>query len=69
MPKKPDPNQTAARIVREATSDHEMPLPGDVDEAWTEWSRGIANVDARTMTLLRAAFLAGVDVGKQVSGK
>ena len=65
MPK-PDHNQTAARIVKESTSEHEHPLPAHVEQAWQEWSRGVQKVDERTMALLRAAFLVGVDVGKRL---
>ena len=59
----PDPNVEAARVVRESTEGEG--LPADREAAWTEWSRGIKNVDERGMTLLRAAFEAGVDAGRQ----
>lgn len=60
----PDPNEDAARIVSKATEPD--PLPADVEAAWAEWSKGIKNVDERGMTLLRAAFDAGYDVGSSV---
>ena len=60
---KPDFNQNAARIAKESTSDHETPLPADLEEAWAEWSRSIQKVDERGMTLLRAAFEAGYGAG------
>ena len=59
----PDPNVNAARIVAESTTDNST-SPGDVEEAWTEWSRHIQNVDERTWSLLRAAFEAGYDAGQ-----
>ncbi|MEX2212931.1 MAG: hypothetical protein WD768_02310 [Phycisphaeraceae bacterium] len=45
---KPDISENAARIVREATTKHEGPLPADLERAWEVWSRGIAKVDQRT---------------------
>jgi hypothetical protein len=54
--KESDANQTAARVVREATAKHETPLPADVEAAWAQWSAGVGKVDARVMALLRAAF-------------
>lgn len=53
----PDPNEDAARVVRESTAGSD--LPADLEAAWAEWSKGIKNVDERGMTLLRAAFEAG----------
>lgn len=58
--KTPDPNEDAARVVRDATSG-DKPLPADVEAAWAAWSKGIRGVDERTWTLLRAAFEAGAD--------
>ena len=55
----PDPNANAARIVSESTA------TGDLEAAWAEWSAGIQGVDERGMTLLRAAFEAGYDSGRQ----
>jgi len=60
-PKQPDPNQTAARILRETTAKHEQPLPADVEAAWQQWIAGIQKVDERAKTLLRAAFEAGAE--------
>lgn len=59
----PDPNENAARIVREATAD-ESAVPADLKAAWDAWSRGIQKVDERGMTLLRAAFEAGWYAGR-----
>ena len=60
-----DPNQAAAEAVRETIRRHETPLPADVEAAWAAWSAGVGKVDARGMALLRAAFEAGVEVGRQ----
>lgn len=62
----PDPNVNAARIVGEATRGDER-LPADLEAAWAEWSKGIQNVDERGITLLRAAFEAGYEVGYRSS--
>jgi hypothetical protein len=59
-----DDNQNAARIVREATAKHEEPLPADMEEAWAKWSAGVGDADSRMMSLLRAAFEAGAEAGK-----
>ena len=61
-----DENQAAARIISETVKRHSEPLPADIEAAWKQWSAGIAKVDERGMTLLRAAFEAGVDVGKRL---
>jgi len=61
--KQPDPNQVAARVIRETAAKNESQLPADVEAAWAQWSSSIQNVDQRTMALLRAAFEAGVEVG------
>ncbi len=58
-----DPNVNAARIVRESTQDQDK-LPADLEAAWGEWFKGIQKVDERAMTLLRAAFEAGYEVGR-----
>lgn len=60
----PDPNENAARIVRESTASTDQPLPPDLERAWAEWSRGVQKVDERGMTLLRAAFEAGAAAQK-----
>jgi len=60
-----DENQNAARIIAEITARHEKPLPPDLDAAWEEWSRGIANVDQRGRLLLKAAFEAGAEAAKR----
>jgi hypothetical protein len=65
-PKDRDFNQNIVRSLSEATAKHEQPLPADVEAAWAEWSRGVGKVDARGMALLRAAFEAGVDVGRRL---
>jgi hypothetical protein len=59
----PDPNESAARIVRESTGTADA-LPADAEAAWREWSAHIQRVDERGMTLLRAAFEAGYDAGR-----
>ncbi|MBX3321370.1 MAG: hypothetical protein KF757_00115 [Phycisphaeraceae bacterium] len=60
-----DPNTEAARVVRETTK--EKSLPPDLEAAWAEWSKAIKGVDERGWTLLRAAFEAGWDTGRQSS--
>ena len=60
-----DVNQAAAAVVREVAARHEQPLPAGVEAAWAAWSAGVGKVDARTMALLRAAFEAGVEAGRQ----
>jgi hypothetical protein len=61
---KPDESQSAARTVNEFAARHEAPLPADLEAAWEVWSRGLGKVDARGMALLRAAFEAGWEAGK-----
>lgn len=60
----PDPNENAARIVRDATKAQDAPLPPDLEAAWREWSKGIKDVDERAWTLLRAAFEAGAEAAR-----
>jgi hypothetical protein len=60
----PDPNANAARIVSESMMPSEK-LPEDVEAAWAAWSAHIQAVDERAMTLLKAAFEAGWDAGRQ----
>lgn len=64
MARQPDPNEQAARVVRAATGKPE-PLPADLEAAWEAWASHIHSCDERTKTLLRAAFEAGVDVGRR----
>lgn len=59
-----DENQAAAKAVATIAAKHSKPLPPDLEAAWAEWSAGVASVDQRTMTLLRAAFEAGVEAGR-----
>jgi hypothetical protein len=59
----PDPNENAARIVRESTGSAEQ-LPADAEAAWKEWASHIQGVDQRGLTLLRAAFEAGHEAGQ-----
>ncbi len=59
-----DPNKEAARIVRETTGRPDE-LPKDLEAAWKAWSSRIHACDERTMTLMRAAFEAGIDAGKR----
>jgi len=60
-----DANQAAARIVGETINRHSDPLPADIEAAWKQWSAGIAKVDERGWTLLRAAFEAGAEAGRR----
>jgi hypothetical protein len=62
----PDANQIAASAVRQTVDRHSEPLPADLEAAWKIWSASIAKVDERGWTLLRAAFEAGVDVGRRL---
>ena len=66
-PINPTSTRTPSATLSQATAKHEQPLPADIEAAWAEWSRGIGKVDARGMALLRAAFEAGVDVGKRLA--
>jgi hypothetical protein len=67
MPKKLDENQSAARAVETFISRHEEPLPADLEAAWAAWSAGVGKVDTRGMALLRAAFEAGWEAGRNQS--
>jgi len=58
----PDSNEEAKRVLREATGNDS--LPPDIEAAWEAWSKSIKNVDERGMTLLRAAFEAGVEAAR-----
>jgi hypothetical protein len=60
----PDPNENAARIVKQAIAGTSDTTPADVEAAWQAWSAHIQAVDERGMTLLRAAFEAGWDAKK-----
>ena len=62
--RQPDPNEDAARVLREATAAGADALPADLEAAWSAWSRAIKATDQRTMTLLRAAFEAGWDASR-----
>lgn len=61
---KPDPNQTAARIVGQTAAKGDDKLPADVEAAWEAWSKGVGKVDQRAMALLRAAFEVGFQAGR-----
>ena len=76
----PDPNENAARIVAESAGIGPQRGPAsvpqikaqtaqltrelEIETAWKEWSASIQRVDERGMTLLKAAFEAGWDAGK-----
>jgi hypothetical protein len=64
---KPDANQIATRVVAETIAKHSDALPADLESAWQAWSAGVGNVDGRTMLLLKAAFEAGAEAGKNRS--
>lgn len=55
----------AARAVKQTIAKHETALTADLEAAWAEWSAGVSKVDARTMTLLRAAFDAGAEAASR----
>jgi len=61
----PDPNENAARIVKQAIAGTAETTPADLEAAWQAWSASIQKVDERGMTLLRAAFEAGWDAKQQ----
>ena len=61
----PDPNENAARIVAESTESSD--LPAEIEAAWAQWSAGIQKVDERGMTLLKAAFEAGWEIGNKTA--
>ena len=63
MAKKPDSNETAAKMVRKLT-DQEETLPANLEAAWERWIAGVQKVDERAKTLLRAAFEAGVEAAR-----
>ncbi len=66
MPKRePDPNEDAARVIREATDAGREAAPKGLEAAWSDWARRIQGVDQRTLTLLRAAFEAGYEAGNR----
>ena len=65
MSQQPDPNEEAAKLVRELTSRHDEQLPADVEAAWTRWSASIHSCDQRTRELMRAAFEAGHESGSR----
>lgn len=62
----PDPNANAARIVAKAT-ESAPDAAADLEAAWAAWSAHIQKVDERGMSLLKAAFEAGWDAGKNQS--
>jgi hypothetical protein len=63
-----DPGETVKRLDAKM-AEHEQPLPADVEQAWQTWSASIQRVDERGWALLRAAFEAGVEAGRQGSLK
>lgn len=63
--REPDPNEDAARVIREVADAAAGAVPADLEAAWSAWSRAIKATDQRTMTLLRAAFEAGYDAGSR----
>ncbi|SRR5258706_9960182 len=67
-PREVDENEEAARVVRRATNGP-APMHDNVEAAWEAWSRQIQGVDARTRTLLRAAFEAGAEVGPLIRSR
>lgn len=61
-----DLNQIAKETVAKAIDrTASASMPADLEAAWKAWSGSIQKVDARTMTLLRAAF----DAGAEAAGK
>ena len=66
MPRKADPNEEAARVVRAATGKPDE-LPNGLEAAWEAWSSHIHQCDERTKTLLRAAFEAGAEAASRKS--
>jgi hypothetical protein len=63
-PLKEDEIQAATRVLAETISQRSEPLLADLEAAWKQWSAGIQSVNARGMTLLRAAFEAGAEAAR-----
>jgi hypothetical protein len=64
----PDPNENAARIVAGKEARAAAHAPADLEAleaAWREWSSQIQKVDEQALSLLRGAFEAGFDAGRQ----
>lgn len=59
QPGERDSNESAADAVRRAT-ERPTPIHADEEAAWLAWSKQLQRVDSRTLTLLRAAFDAGI---------
>jgi len=62
-----DPNRAVARIVAKTAgikTAKEL-MPADAEAAWRAWAASIQKCDERTMTLLHAAFEAGVEAGRR----
>ena len=64
---KEDEVQAAHRGMQEVARRHEDWLPADVELAWETWIAGVAKIDERTRTLLRAAFEAGAEAARTTS--
>lgn len=60
----PDPNENAARIVGKSTGANSS-TQAELEAAWAEWSGHIQKVDERALSLLKAAFEAGFDIGSK----
>ena len=60
-----DENQAAADFIRQTVAKHVQRLPPDVEAAWRAWSAGVGKLDERAMSLLRAAFEAGVEAARK----
>ncbi|QNN20709.1 hypothetical protein HED60_06015 [Planctomycetales bacterium ZRK34] len=60
-------NVVAARAATETTRSDDA-SSADLETAWSEWSKRIKKADARARTLLRTAFEAGWEAGKDSAG-
>lgn len=65
--RRPDINQEAARIVEEATKGKPRKTPPGLEAAWDAWIVSIKQIDPRTRALLRAAFEAGYESGRNAA--
>jgi hypothetical protein len=64
---KPNPDENAAPIVAGPEARAASEISGHLEPAWLGWSKGVQNVDERTITLLRSAFEAGFEAGEITS--
>lgn len=68
-----DDQSEAAHRVAKATASKDSAPPSELspreEEAWSTWIAGVGRIDERALNLLRAAFEAGVDAARGLSGE